>query len=141
MLKNLKSVYFIRKIFSYLEEYKKLKLIKYNKSTQKNINISLINYKLLNGNYIIYENQKRGKEYNCEHKLIYEGEYLNGERNGKGKEYDDNGKLIFEGEFVNGQAIKYYDYNDLMDDFLKLHKVSKIYDSNNNKINSLNNKS
>ena len=61
MLKNLKSVYFIRKIFSYLEEYKKLKLIKYNKSTQKNINISLINYKLLNGNYIIYLIKKEEK--------------------------------------------------------------------------------
>ena len=92
------------------------------------------------GEYLNGERNGKGKEY-FENRLKYEGEYLNGERNGKGKEYDDNGKLIFEGEFVNGQAIKYYDYNDLMDDFLKLHKVSKIYDSNNNKINSLNNKS
>ena len=96
---------------------------------------------IFEGEYLKGERTGQGKNYDINGKLIYEGEYLNGERNGKGKEYDDNGKLIFEGEFVNGQAIKYYDYNDLMDDFLKLHKVSKIYDSNNNKINSLNNKS
>ena len=35
-------------------------------------------YKLINGT-------GKGKEYNDNHKLIFEGEYLNGKRNGKGK--------------------------------------------------------
>ena len=47
MLKNVKSSYFKRIIFSFMDEKQKLKLIKYNKSLQDNMNISLINYKFL----------------------------------------------------------------------------------------------
>ena len=128
MLKNIKSLYFIKLIFIYIEEKQKLKLIKHNKSFQKNLNINIINYKLFTGKYIIYEsngivreykgyndtlifeggylNGKRngkGKEY-FNDKLIFEGGYLNGKRHGKGKEYDwINGKLIFEGQYLNGK--------------------------------------
>ena len=72
---------------------------------QKLIDISLFNYKLFSGKYIIYESNKIGKEYAGEDDtLIFEGEYLNGERNGKGKEYNyDNGELTFEGEYLNGE--------------------------------------
>ena len=97
MLKNVKSIYFIQKIFTFVNDYPKLKLVKYNKSIQKNINISIINYIHFRGKYIIYESKGRGKEYNKYDGLIYEGEYLNGERNGRGKEYE-NKKLIYEGE-------------------------------------------
>ena len=41
-------------------------------------------------------------EYNEEGELIFEGEYLHGKRNGKGKEYN-NGKIIFQGEYVDGE--------------------------------------
>ena len=103
MLNNIKSLYFIKFIFVYIVEKKKLKLVKYNKSFQKNLNINLINYKFISGRYIIYESSKIGKEYNGEDgRLIFEGEYLNGARNGKGKEYFD-GKLSFEGEYLNGK--------------------------------------
>ena len=51
------------------------------------MNISLINYKIFSGKYIIYEKNGKGKEINYDGYLIYEGEYINGERNGKGKEY------------------------------------------------------
>ena len=37
---------------------KKLELIKCNKNLQKNINISIINYKLFSGKYIMYESKK-----------------------------------------------------------------------------------
>ena len=37
---------------------KKLELIKCNKYLQKNINISIINYKLFSGKYIMYESKK-----------------------------------------------------------------------------------
>ena len=72
---------------------------------QKNLNISIINYKFYSGRNIIYESNGIGKEYNGNNgKLILEGEYLNGKRwNGKIKEYDYDGELIFEGEYLNGQ--------------------------------------
>ena len=104
MLKNVKSLYFIKFIFIYVDEKQKLKIVKYNKRLQKNIGISIINYKLFTGKYIIYESNKIGKEYNgYDDKLRFEGEYLNGERNGKCKEYYKDGKLIFEGEYLNGK--------------------------------------
>ena len=114
MLKNVKTSYFLRIIFSFTDERQKLKLIKYNKSLQENMNISLINYKIFSRKFIIYEQNGKGKEYDYKSKLIFEGEYLNGKKTGKGKEYDYNGKLIFEGEFINGVRNgkgKGYDYN------------------------------
>ena len=89
MLKNLISIYFNKLLFSYVQEKIKLKILKYNKSLQNAINISLPNYKLFKKKFIIYETKERtkGKEYNLYGTLLYEGEYLNGERNGKGKEY------------------------------------------------------
>ena len=104
MLKNIKSSYIIALIYTYVEEAQKLKLIRYNKCLQKNLDISLFNYRFFSGRYIIYESNGKGKEYKGEDdKLIFEGEYLNGERNGKGKEYYDNGNLYFEGEYLNGK--------------------------------------
>ena len=86
MLQNIKSSYFIELIYTFVEEVQKLRLVRYKKSIQKNLDISIINYKLFNGNYIIYESNRIGKEYiGNDDTLIYEGEYLNGKRNGKGK--------------------------------------------------------
>ena len=82
-----------------MDEKQKLKLIKYNKSLQENININIINYKIFSGTYIIYENNGKGRECDYDGHLLYEGEYLNRKRKGKGKEYYDNGKLKFEGEY------------------------------------------
>ena len=104
MLKNIKSSYFNAKIFAYIDERQKLKIIKYNKSLQKNMNISIINYIFFSGKYIIYESNGIGKEYKGYDDILeFEGEYLNGERNGKGKEYDYDGELEFEGEYLNGK--------------------------------------
>ena len=87
MLENIKSIFFIRILFSYVDEKQKLKIIKYNKSFQKTINISIINYQHFKGKYIIYESDEYGKEYNgYDDKLLFEGDYYNGERNGYGKE-------------------------------------------------------
>ena len=86
MLKNIKSLYFIRFLFLYVDEKQKLKIIKYNKALQKNIDITIINYKYFTGRYIIYESKTIGKEYDgFNGQLLFEGEYLNGKRNGKGK--------------------------------------------------------
>ena len=43
MLKNVKSFYFTQLTFSNISEGKKLKLLKHNKSLQKEMNINLIN--------------------------------------------------------------------------------------------------
>ena len=113
MLKNIKSLYFTKVIFSFVKEGKKLKLAKYNNNLKQNIDISLINYKFYSIKYIIYESKGNGKEYD-DGVLVFEGEYLNGERNGKGKEFNICGKLAFEGEYLNGKINgkgKEYDYN------------------------------
>ena len=103
MLKNVKSVYFSKIIFSYINDKKILEIVKYNKQMQKNIDINLNNYKLFAGKYIIFEENGNGKEYSLlDNKLIFEGGYKNGKKNGKGKIYR-NDKLCFEGEFLNGK--------------------------------------
>ena len=116
MLNKIKSTIISKKVFSFINESIKLKLVKYNKSTQKKLNINIINYKYYQGKYIIYETKTKAKEYDYKNKLLYlyEGDYLNGERNGKGKEYNNDGELIFDGEYLNGKRNgkgKEYDYN------------------------------
>ena len=77
MISNIKSIFITRKVFSFLNEVIKLKLIRYNKNMQSKMNINLINYKTLSGRYIIFETKQKGKEYDSHNdKLIYEGEYL-----------------------------------------------------------------
>jgi len=83
MLKKIKSPFIFKIILNYINEKKKLEIIKYNKSFQNKMNINLINYKFLSGKYIIYESKDKVKEYNgFDDSLIFEGEYLNGKRNG-----------------------------------------------------------
>ena len=122
MLKNVKSIYFIRMLFTYFPEKKKLELVKHNKNLQSLLNINIINYKFLTGKIFIFKTKTEIKEYQYkdiyhEKILTYEGEYLNGKRNGKGEEYDINGHKIFEGEYLNGKRNgkgKEYDYNHLI---------------------------
>ena len=103
MLANIQSIYFIRLLFSQVNEKRKLKLVKYNKSFQNLLDIKLINYKFFTGRYIVYGTKTKGKEYlGYKELLVYKGEFKNGEKNGKGKEYDDNGKLKYEGEYQKG---------------------------------------
>ena len=146
-LNNIKSQYFSIFIFSFLDEKKKLEIIKYNKNLQNTLDIKMINYKFYKGKCIIYELNGKGKEYDYDCNLLFEGEYLNGKRNGKGKEYYFNGNLRFEGEYLNGKRNgkgKYY-YNDC-------HKIifegeyknglrwnGKGYDNNNNVVYELKN--
>ena len=71
MLVNIKSIFFINKIFTIIKGGIKLKLIKYNRFIQNEININLLNYKLFTGKYQIYETKRYTKEYDCyDDKLI-----------------------------------------------------------------------
>ena len=106
LLNNVKSSYFIELLFSQINIKRKLRIINYNHRLQNILNINLINYKIFNGKYIIYESDVKAKEFSIynDH-LIYKGNYLNGKRNGEGIEYDsyDDGHLIYKGEFLNGK--------------------------------------
>ena len=138
MLKDIKSSYFIKIIFSYIDECRKLKLIKYNKIMQKIIDINIINYRYFSGRYIIYDSNNKANEYNSADNKVFEGEYLNGLRNGKGKEYKSN-RLIFEGEYLNGQrngkGKEYYPNGKLKfeGEYLNGERlIDKLYDNNDN---------
>ena len=63
MLKNVKSIYMLKNILSYLYEKRKLELVQYSKKLQKKISISIINYKFFAHKYIIYETDRKAKEY------------------------------------------------------------------------------
>ena len=119
MLDNIRSKYILKFFLSHVNEKKKLNLIKYNKNIQSKININILNYKILSGNYTtIYEKNGNGKMYDANNNnLIFEGQFLNGKKNGKGKEYDKDGNMIFEGEYLNGlkngKGKEYYKYGKL----------------------------
>ncbi len=125
MLENIKSIYFLKMVLSYIDDKRKLELIKYNKTIQDKLNINIAYYKLGSEKYLLFDTKRKVREYNKEYTklifegeylngkrngkgkgikngIIFEGEYLNGKRNGKGKEYDSFGKLLFEGEYLNG---------------------------------------
>ena len=105
MLKNIKLLYIIKTIFSYIDEERKLKIIKYNKNFQNKINIRLLNYQCFKGNYIKYASTGIGKEYNgIRDTLIFKGRYLHGERSGDGIEYNGfYGELTFKGRYLHGK--------------------------------------
>ena len=105
MLENIKSLYISKIIFSFLnDKAMHLKLIKYNKSLQKKYEITISNYKIFSGKYIIDGENGIKKVYNAyTNNLLFEGEYLNGLKNGKGIEFNIDGEVIFEGEYLNGK--------------------------------------
>ena len=130
MLEKIKSIFFIKNLFSKVEDKRKLNLAKYNKSLQNIMSINLLNYEIFSQKYIIYKTKTKGKEYDRINELmIYKGEFLNGERNGKGKEYNYK-YIIFEGEYLNGKRSgkgKEYSYNKLIfvGEYLKGEKNGK----------------
>ena len=61
MLEIIKSIYFIKNLFSYVHKYRKLKIINYNKILQNSLNLNIIDYRILSGKYVIYETKEKGK--------------------------------------------------------------------------------
>ena len=147
MMKKIRSSNLSKLIFSHIDERQKLKLVKCNKSLQRKIDISLINYKLFSGKYLLYESNIKVKEFNIINNiLIFEGVYLNGKRNGLGKEYYNNGKLKFEGKFLNGKrngkGKEYYNSGALKFDGEYLNNkilIGTLYDENGYIIHEYNN--
>ena len=130
---DIKSPYIRDKIFLFLKEKRKLELAFYNKKLQKKFGIEPNFYKILNGKYIIEDENGKVKEYLLDPRiLVFEGEYLNGIKwngkgynqahvevytitNGKGyiKEYNANGELCFKGDYLNGKIKKGKEYNHI----------------------------
>ena len=141
MLENIKSVYFIKILFSHVFERNKLQIIKYNKNLQNKIDITLLNYKIYSGKYIIYGKRNgKGKEYDGEGNLIFEGKFKNGIKynkikkkiiseikNGKGniKEYNEYGILIFEGEYLKEKNYLVLKYLVLLEIYLVKIQMKK----------------
>ena len=102
--KSIKSYYILTEIFSFLNSKQKLNLIIYDKQLQKELKISIKDYKKISGKYKRGWKSGKGSEYILNTNiLVFEGEYLKGKRNGKGKEYNKNGKLEYEGEYFKGK--------------------------------------
>ena len=98
-LRNIKSAYIIKEVFSFLNVKKKLNLIIYYKELQTLLSVTIKDYKIISGKYKEGKKNGKGREYLIKiNLLIFEGNYLNGEKSGKGKEYYDNGNLKFEEE-------------------------------------------
>ena len=55
MLENIKSIYFLKILFSLLDDGIKLKLLRYNKDLLTKIDINIMNYKRFATKYIIFE--------------------------------------------------------------------------------------
>ena len=143
---NIKYKNIIQKLFSYIYEDRKLKLVIYNKTIQNIININLLNYIFMSGKYVIYGSNGLAKEYDVYNdNLIFEGGYLNRKRNGKGKEYDSDGEIKFTGEYLNGKrngkGNEYYKNTILFSgEYLKGRKWNgKGYSKNGNIIYELKN--
>ena len=100
---KIKSTFLLKEIFSYLDDNKKLEIIKYSKQSQKRMKVNINDYKNISQSYKIGEKNGMGKEYYKNGNLKYKGEYLNGKRNGKGKECYEDGVLQYEGEYLNGK--------------------------------------
>ena len=63
-LSDIKSSHNIKRMFSFLHEKRKLKMIVYNKEVQKICSIGFEDYKKISRKYKIGERNGKGKEYN-----------------------------------------------------------------------------
>ena len=85
-LKNVKSIYILKKIIYHLVKNIKLDLIKYNKALQRKMIINIEDYKNLSRIYRIIDKNGHGIEKRVgSNKLVFEGEYLNGKKMEKEK--------------------------------------------------------
>ena len=96
----IKSLFILKKTFSFIKENIKLELISCNKKLENIFGINIEDYIIRSNKYKIAERNGTGKEYLKDTNIIiFEGNYLNGKRNVQGKEYYENGKILFEDEY------------------------------------------
>ena len=80
--KNIKDISpnCIDEIFPFLDEKRKLKIIRYNKELIKILEVTISDYRKISGKYKIGKKNGKGEEYNLKDILIFEGNYLNGKK-------------------------------------------------------------
>ena len=129
--KSINSKYMMKEIFAFLEEKRKLNIMKYNKAYQKLFGVQLGCYVNMSGKFRTGNRNGMGKEFVLsDHILIFEGNYLNGKRHGKGKEYYKRGrKLKFKGNYLNGYRKEGTGYDNSGNIILKLkaNDIGKEY--------------
>ena len=118
MLEKIRGTFFIRLVFSNIDEKIKLEIAKYNKNIQNILNLNILTYREFSGRYIIKRKNEIIEEYNYHYNnLVFRGRYLNEKRNGKGIEY--RGETRFECEYLNGKRNGKGKEFFIMDDNLK----------------------
>ena len=122
MVDNIKSNFILAKVFSNINEQRKLELIKYNKKIQNILKVTLLHYKLSCQSQTIdakiYEDNKEIEKvyydpFEKDKEIIRkklkklnkksDDKVLNIKKDGNRKEYYDNGNLKFEGKYLNGE--------------------------------------
>ena len=85
-LEDIKSIYIIKQVLSFLYEKQKLNMIIYNKHLQKIMKVDIDYFKKISGKYKICERNEICKVFELDtNKLIFEGEYKNGKKMEKEK--------------------------------------------------------
>ena len=136
-IREIKSSFIIKRVFSFLNDKQKLNMIIYNKELQNNFELDIEDYIKISGKYKINGKNGKGSVYSLNtFKLIFEGEYINGKRNGKGKEYFDNVKL--KSKFAEVQLFRHLKFKRLYIDDKRNGKGKEYFD--NDKLKSKINK-
>ena len=134
-LNNVRSLYIMKNIFSFLSKKKTLKIISFNNKYQNKLGICLDDYKKLCEIYIDENRNGFGKILELKTKTtIFEGNFLNGKKNGKGKEYNKNHDIIFEGIYLNDIKMSGNGYDENGNNILKIEEDGKgkeYYDNGN----------
>ena len=85
-IRDIKSPFIIKNIFSFLSEKQKLNILIYNKKIKKKLGININNYIKQSGKIYIGKRNGFGEEYLLNtNVLIFEGKYLNGKKKWKRK--------------------------------------------------------
>ena len=92
MWRKIRSNYHLKEILFYIDDKRKLNLIKYNKKFQDIAGLNLINFRRFSGRYIVKEYDIIKEYYSYNDRLLFEGWYSDGKRNGKGREYNEEGQ-------------------------------------------------
>ena len=106
MLRKIKSLFILKKIFSNINNKRKYNTIVYNKKLHKKLGLDLIDFRRFSGKYKVEIDGKIKICNSYNDRLIYYGYYSNRKRNGEGKEYNDNGDLVFDGEYLEDKRWK-----------------------------------
>ena len=62
-MERIKSTFFVRLLFSHIDEKVKLKIINYNKKLQNKLEINIYHYVILSGKFVVIGQDGKGKKF------------------------------------------------------------------------------